>query len=539
MTPAADGDRSQRFPPRYRVRTRREFVALQRDGRRQSAPHFIVITSATPGPDVRLGITTSRKVGNSPARNRIRRLVRGLRPPALDELGLMGLIVIATRSLSMPMSSTSCPAPPPRLVARRARGGGLIRAYQVLISPALGPTVASPVLFRVRRRGDCPSRPPRRRLAGTAPRGALPSAPSGRLRPGRRARSNAPMEQRRVSRLAISLLIVGLPGVVHRLYPPWSRPRRPSRRRRPPCRPSAKSPPPPTRHAPAIAPELAAAARDVVVDTNLTAPRSPPRRAPEGLRAKHYRTTVAPDSPPLQLIQLRPPSAAAGRDLLRRGPPAAEDASRVYTADQTAVDLGPTTVDADVQRPTARRHHRHQEGHAARSDYLWTLDVETGSVPAGYTQMSVGWYEGMNPAGPKPAKSFRSGRHPPEEQAAGASLREVRRRDPDRMKSDIDWMASAAATSSRGGAQAEETNDLRVWMRREQDHVESVPSSRRPVPDARRGLRRTEGHQPAGSRRPRLQGGRSRLVHLHRPADAAGAAVPAPFHRQLASRSSS
>ena len=76
MTPAADGDRSQRFPPRYRVRTRREFVALQRDGRRQSAPHFIVITSATPGPDVRLGITTSRKVGNSPARNRIRRLVR-------------------------------------------------------------------------------------------------------------------------------------------------------------------------------------------------------------------------------------------------------------------------------------------------------------------------------------------------------------------------------------------------------------------------------------------------------------------------------
>jgi ribonuclease P protein component len=76
VTPAADGDRSQRFPPRYRVRTRREFVALQRDGRRQSAPHFIVITSATPGPDVRLGITTSRKVGNSPVRNRIRRLVR-------------------------------------------------------------------------------------------------------------------------------------------------------------------------------------------------------------------------------------------------------------------------------------------------------------------------------------------------------------------------------------------------------------------------------------------------------------------------------
>lgn len=76
MTPAADGDRSQRFPRRYRIRTRREFVALQRDGRRQAAPHFIVITSATSGPAVRLGITTSRKVGDAPARNRIRRLVR-------------------------------------------------------------------------------------------------------------------------------------------------------------------------------------------------------------------------------------------------------------------------------------------------------------------------------------------------------------------------------------------------------------------------------------------------------------------------------
>lgn len=76
MSPAADGDRSQRFPPRNRVRTRREFVALQRDGRRQATPQFIVISAATAGPHVRLGITTSRKVGSAPQRNRIRRLVR-------------------------------------------------------------------------------------------------------------------------------------------------------------------------------------------------------------------------------------------------------------------------------------------------------------------------------------------------------------------------------------------------------------------------------------------------------------------------------
>jgi ribonuclease P protein component len=75
VTAAADADRAQRFPPRYRLRKRREFLALQRDGRRQSAAHFVVITRLTPGPS-RLGVTTSRKVGNSPARNRVRRLVR-------------------------------------------------------------------------------------------------------------------------------------------------------------------------------------------------------------------------------------------------------------------------------------------------------------------------------------------------------------------------------------------------------------------------------------------------------------------------------
>lgn len=71
----AGADRLQRFPPRYRLRARREFVALQRDGQRQAAAHFVVITRPTAGPS-RLGVTTSRKVGNAPTRNRIRRLVR-------------------------------------------------------------------------------------------------------------------------------------------------------------------------------------------------------------------------------------------------------------------------------------------------------------------------------------------------------------------------------------------------------------------------------------------------------------------------------
>ena len=97
MTPAADGERAQRFPPRFRVRTRREFVALQRDGRRQAAPHFIVITAATARPHARLGITTSRKVGSAPQRNRIRRLVREFFRRHRDRLAAPCDVVVIAR----------------------------------------------------------------------------------------------------------------------------------------------------------------------------------------------------------------------------------------------------------------------------------------------------------------------------------------------------------------------------------------------------------------------------------------------------------
>jgi ribonuclease P protein component len=72
---AAPSDRAERFPPRLRLRKRAEFLALQREGQRAAAPHFVVITRPSDGPS-RLGITTSRKVANAPGRNRIRRLVR-------------------------------------------------------------------------------------------------------------------------------------------------------------------------------------------------------------------------------------------------------------------------------------------------------------------------------------------------------------------------------------------------------------------------------------------------------------------------------
>ncbi len=73
---AAAGDSSERYPRRYRLRKRHEYLSLQREGRRRTVPHFVVVTRQRETPPSRLGITTSRKVGGAPARNRVRRLVR-------------------------------------------------------------------------------------------------------------------------------------------------------------------------------------------------------------------------------------------------------------------------------------------------------------------------------------------------------------------------------------------------------------------------------------------------------------------------------
>lgn len=76
IQPRGAADRRQHFPRRFRLRKRTEFLALQREGRRRAVSHFIVITRGKETSPSRLGVTTSRKVGNSPQRNRVRRLVR-------------------------------------------------------------------------------------------------------------------------------------------------------------------------------------------------------------------------------------------------------------------------------------------------------------------------------------------------------------------------------------------------------------------------------------------------------------------------------
>jgi len=64
------------FDKSGRLRKRTEFKAVAAEGRKVYLPDFIIIMAVSVFPYSRIGVTVSRKVGNSVHRNRIKRLVR-------------------------------------------------------------------------------------------------------------------------------------------------------------------------------------------------------------------------------------------------------------------------------------------------------------------------------------------------------------------------------------------------------------------------------------------------------------------------------
>lgn len=68
--------RRARFPKTARLRKRRQFEILSRTGSKFQSAHFVVIRKSNDAIESRLGITVSRRVGNSVVRNRIKRQVR-------------------------------------------------------------------------------------------------------------------------------------------------------------------------------------------------------------------------------------------------------------------------------------------------------------------------------------------------------------------------------------------------------------------------------------------------------------------------------
>ena len=64
------------FPKGARLTRRSEFLALSRRGRKVYTPHFVVLTQPNDRGESRLGITVTKRVGNSVTRNLIKRRVR-------------------------------------------------------------------------------------------------------------------------------------------------------------------------------------------------------------------------------------------------------------------------------------------------------------------------------------------------------------------------------------------------------------------------------------------------------------------------------
>lgn len=67
---------SEKFPKTDRILKRDVFRRVYEQGRKLQARYFTAFVLANSGERPRLGITTTRKIGNSVERNRARRLVR-------------------------------------------------------------------------------------------------------------------------------------------------------------------------------------------------------------------------------------------------------------------------------------------------------------------------------------------------------------------------------------------------------------------------------------------------------------------------------
>ncbi|MBW4698521.1 MAG: ribonuclease P protein component [Aphanocapsa lilacina HA4352-LM1] len=85
------------LPGEHRLRARRDFELVHRRAKRYTSSHLqLLVLKADPAP-TRVGITTSRKVGNAVRRNRYRRLIRESLRRVLLKLASGYKIVIVVR----------------------------------------------------------------------------------------------------------------------------------------------------------------------------------------------------------------------------------------------------------------------------------------------------------------------------------------------------------------------------------------------------------------------------------------------------------
>lgn len=221
------------------------------------------------------------------------------------------------------------------------------------------------------------------------------------------------MERRALIAVIISVLILVLyqEVVIKRWYPTSDMPPTPS------TAPPAAVPPGSEPIAPAKPAEVAPAPQveapsaravetvDVVVETDLY--RAVFVTAGARLKSfelKQFRSTVDPNSPPLQMVQYPVPERLPLGVVLLGGQQPLNDAGVAYRADADRVDVpaggsGVVTFTGQLDGATITKRVEMRGG-----AYEWTMAVEVANPPAGYGEVGIGWDEGMNPAGPAGAE---------------------------------------------------------------------------------------------------------------------------------------
>lgn len=86
---------SRRFPARARLKERREFLRVERLGRRVASAHFVLLAERRDDGWRRLGVTVSRRVGGAVTRNRVKRFVREFFRSHRETLPAADAVVIA------------------------------------------------------------------------------------------------------------------------------------------------------------------------------------------------------------------------------------------------------------------------------------------------------------------------------------------------------------------------------------------------------------------------------------------------------------
>jgi ribonuclease P protein component len=123
------------FPKAKRLRKRREFLPVQQGGSRISLPSCIVLLAARPDDKAaRLGITVTRKFGDSVRRNRAKRLIREAFRLA-PELFPDGIDVVV-----IPKTSPGRPLSLPRLLEEWRGAARLLAARADSLRRALAKT---------------------------------------------------------------------------------------------------------------------------------------------------------------------------------------------------------------------------------------------------------------------------------------------------------------------------------------------------------------------------------------------------------------